>query len=152
MLLENHKATKLEYLIFMFVGPLPSKMHNAHLNKAEALNAHFNRCFNHSVQALVGSDFPYLPPEDIPDELLCNVEKVRHMLSFIDVTRSKQTRQYISVREHCCRNHPCSHQNVNISLSHRKLQVNGKPLTYITPIPKSTELSDLVNYRPPSLL
>ena len=55
-------------------------------DKAEALNAHFTRCFNYSVPALKEARFI---TEDQPStHLLCQEDEVRHMLSSIDVSKA----------------------------------------------------------------
>ena len=120
-------------------------------DKAEALNAHFTRCFNYSVPALKEARFI---TEDEPSTyLLCQEDEVRHMLSSIDVAKAsgpdgigarmlKSTAASIA---------PAVTNLFNLSLRLGRVPSEWKSAR-VTPVPKSSKFSYPANYRPVSLL
>ena len=114
-------------------------------------NAHFTSCFNYSVPVL--KEVHVITPDEPPSYLLCHKDEVTHMLSSIDVSKAsgpdgigarmlKSTAASIA---------PAITNLFNISLSHGKVPSEWKTAC-VTPIPKSSKLSDHANFRPVSLL
>ncbi len=120
--------------------------------KAQVLNKQFYANFNHSLPPLDPNSFKQ-PTRDLPENLRCTEDEVFNLLSNLDTTKAngpdgisakmlKATAETIT---------PSITMLFNISIKNCELPYDWK-LAHVTPIPKSNDKSDPLNYRPISLL
>ena len=122
--------------------------------KAQVLNKQFYANFNHSLPPLDPDSFKQ-PTRDLPENLRCTKDEVLNLLSNLDTTKAngpdgisakilKATAETITCT-------PSITMLFNLSIKNCELPYDWK-LAHISPIPKSNDKSDPLNYRPISLL
>ena len=124
------------------------------------LNSFFSRCFNHALPPLspeflfpADSEIQLLADPKLPTDLLCTEDEICGYLLALDTTKASGA-DGISASmlwETALSIAPAVTKLFNISLTLGKLPAEWKH-ALITPIPKSTEMAAVSNYRPISLL
>ncbi len=119
--------------------------------RPRSLNKQFYQIFNHSLPPLDPDSFKQ-PKRDLPENLRCTEDEV---LSNLDTTKAngpdeisakmlKATAETITCT-------PSITMLFNLSIKNCELPYDWK-LAHVSPIPKSNDKSDPLNYRPISLL
>ncbi len=136
---------------------IPTLVHNnvavaSDRGKAEALNAHFTKCFSYSVPPIICGSWHYSTSDEISD-LLCSEEEVEFLLSSVDPNKATgpdgiSARMLKSTAASIA---PAVMAIFNLSLIQGQLPMEWK-VAQVIPIPKSEQLSNPTNYRPISLL
>ena len=137
---------------------IPTLSHNGvttseDVAKANMLNSFFSTCFNSSHAPLSASNVRQFATTECPEELLCTVEQVEHLLGSLDTTKAtgpdgvsatvlKHTAPYIA---------PSVTKLFNLSIRSGQVPTNWKR-SLVVPVPKSSDRSSPANYRPISLL
>ena len=126
-------------------------------DKANMLNNFFSRCFNHALpplspEFLHPTDTEAVDPELLSD-LLCSEDEICGYLLALDTNKASGADGISAkmLRETAHSITPAVTKLFNISLTLGKLPADWKH-ALITPIPKSTEMTAVSNYRPISLL
>ena len=123
--------------------------------KADILSEFFKKCFNSSILPLTFADFDTFGTESnsCPDDFLCSIEEMQHLLETLDVSKSSgpdgiSARMLKSVAQSIA---PSVTRLVNQSIQSGCFPVFWK-VSNIVPIPKSGDNTNPRNYRPISLL
>ncbi len=120
--------------------------------KANLLNSFFATCFNTSHPPL-SADNPTDFRSECPDELLCTIEEVEHLLLNLDVSKASGPDGISAtmLKRVATSIAPSITTLFNLSIRSAQVPTEWKK-SLVVPIPKSSEHTSPSNYRPISLL
>ena len=122
--------------------------------KANTLSSFFMQCFNYSTEPLSFADMDTLGATiDCPEEFLCTVDEVRHLLEALDTKKSTGPDEIpAKILKIVASNiAPSVTKLFNLSIGSGLFPISWKS-SNIVAIPKSSEMKNPSNYRPISLL